>query len=94
MIKNKSLFFSFLSNKIVLSLFLKSIFFFAVGVYILTLPIFTIKFSLIDGLNIYGFISSNYVLLIENIFCIVLSLISFIWCFYSAKKLIEEGFKK
>jgi hypothetical protein len=90
MIKNKSLFFSFLTKNIKIKLFLKTIFFYFIGVYILTLPIFTIKFNLIDGLNIYGFISSKYVLLTENIFCIVLSSISFICCFYSINKIIGE----
>lgn len=77
----------FFSNNLKLKLFLKTVFLFSVGIYILSLPLLTWKFSLFDGVNWLGYTSPSFVLLGENIFCIFLSIISISWSYLTIKKL-------
>jgi hypothetical protein len=73
-----------------LFIFFKIIFLLFNGIYILTLPLLTLRFGLVDGLNPYGYINPSIVLILECAFCIASSFVSFIWCGLMIKKLREN----
>jgi hypothetical protein len=79
----------FFSNNLKVTLIFKSLFLFSIGVYVLTLPLLTIKFGIVDGVNFMGYISPNWVLFGECVFCIILSLSSISWSLLTVKKLME-----
>lgn len=82
-VKQSQLFF----NNLKVRMFFKTIFLFSIGVYILSLPLLTLKLSLFDSINWIGYVSPSWVLFGENIFCIGLSIISISWSVITFRKL-------